>query len=49
MRNIPVKLNEILTGGSGGDVVKNISYQELWQPLEPFVKFLWNTSLGTIL
>ena len=46
MRNIHVKLNEILTSGSGGEVVYRhffSSYLELLQPifsgLEPFEKF----------
>ena len=42
--NIHVKLYEIWTSGSGGDVFKDISHLELWQPFlfsgpEPFVQF----------
>ena len=45
MRNAPVKLFKIWNSDSGGDIVLNISYLELWQgPLfngaEPFVQ-IW--------
>ena len=33
MGNIHVKLYEVWTSGLGGDVVKIISYLELWLPL----------------
>ena len=32
MGNIHVKLYEIWTSGSGGHVILNISYLELWRP-----------------
>ena len=33
MGNIHVKLYEVWTSGLGGDVIKDISYLELWLPL----------------